>query len=128
MCIVRTAYVRRLRAWCAGFMLVGALAGPAGAQEVMPLRGEVFIAGRTAIDPPPNEPRDSHAYLLIQGPAALRMYRSMRAKEEPNICEEGKRLKRAGPLMCSITRDGRSATCDFSVDLVRGALADGRPC
>jgi hypothetical protein len=56
------------------------------------------------------------------------MYRAMRAKEEANECETGKKLKRAGSLSCSITRDGKTATCDFSVDLIKGALDGGRPC
>ena len=98
------------------------------AQEVSQLRGEAFLAGKTAVDPPPDEPKNSHAYLTVSGPAALRMYRAMPAKEEHNLCEQGKRLKRAGGLTCSVTRDGRNATCDFSVDLAEGELAAGRPC
>jgi hypothetical protein len=98
------------------------------AQEVSQLRGEAFLAGKTAVDPPPDEPKNSHAYMTVSGPAALRLYRAMRAKEEANLCEEGKRMKRAGALMCSVTRDGRNATCDFSVDLLKGVLDDGRPC
>ena len=105
-----------------------AAAGGGHAQEASTLRGEVFLAGRTAVDPPSDEPKNSHAYMTITGPAALRMYRAMRAKEEPNLCEEGKRMKRAGALTCSLTRDGRTAACDFAVDLLNGALDPGRPC
>jgi hypothetical protein len=100
----------------------------ASAQEVSLLRGQVFIAGKTPVDPPPGESKHSHAYLTISGPAALRMYRAMRAKEEPNECETGKKLKRAGSLSCSMTGDRKAATCDFSVDLIKGGLDDGRPC
>ena len=98
------------------------------AQDVLALRGELFIAGKTPVDPPPDEPKNSHAYLLITGPAAMRMYRNMRAKEEPNLCEEGKTMKRSGPLMCSITKNRREASCDFSVDLHNGRLDEGRAC
>ena len=105
-----------------------AAAGGGHAQEAAALRGEVFLAGRTAVDPPPDEPKNSHAYMIVTGPAALRMYRAMRAKEEPNLYEEGKRMKRAGALTCSLTRDGRTAACDFAVDLLNGALDPGRPC
>ena len=103
-------------------------AGASFAQEPSQLRGEVFIAGKTPIDPPPEEPKNSHAYMTVTGPAALRMYRAMTAKDEANLCETGKRLKRAGPLSCSLSRDGRSASCDFSVNLLDGKLDDGRPC
>jgi hypothetical protein len=105
-----------------------AAVGLSHAQEASPLRGEIFIAGRTAADPPSDEPKNSHAYMTVTGAAALRMYRAMRAKEEPNLCEEGKRMKRAGALTCSLTRDGRNASCDFAVDLLNGALDSGRPC
>ena len=115
---------------CGGVLLVTltTAAWQVSAQDSSPLRGDLFIAGKTPIDPPPNEPKNSHAYLTISGPAALRMYRGMRAREEPNACEPGKKLKRVGSLGCSITKDGKAATCDFSVDLIRGSLDGGRPC
>ena len=50
------------------------------AQETSALRGEMYVAGKTPIDPPKDEQKNSHAYMTITGPAALRMYRSMRAK------------------------------------------------
>ena len=37
------------------------------AQEVSQLRGEAFLAGKTAVDPPPDEPKNSHAYLTVSG-------------------------------------------------------------
>ena len=121
-----------MRRWLIGRVLIlgaGLLAaGACLAQEPLQLRGEVFIAGKTPIDPPPEEPKNSHAYMTVTGPAALRMYRAMTAKDEPNQCETGKRIKRAGPLSCSLSRDGRSARCDFSVNLRSGALDEGRPC
>lgn len=113
-------------------MLIGlavlAFAQCASAQETSQLRGEMFIAGKTPVDPPPDEAKSSHAYMTVSGPAALRMYRAMKAKEEPNDCEAGKRLKRAGPLSCALSKDGRTATCDFAVDLLKGALDGGRAC
>ena len=98
------------------------------AQEVSPLRGEVFIAGKTPVDPAPDEPKNSHAYMTVSGPTALRLYRAMRSPEEANLCEAGKRMKRAGALTCSVSRDGRNATCDFSIDLINGMLDGGRAC
>jgi hypothetical protein len=98
------------------------------AQEPAQLRGEMYIGGRTLIDPPPEEPKNSHAYLTVSGPAALQMYRAMTAREEANLCEQGKKMKRAGALNCSLSRDGRSASCDFSIELRKGVLDGGRPC
>lgn len=120
-----------MRRWVIGQVLVvgfGLLAGTCFAQEPVQLGGKLFIGGKTPVDPPPDEPKNSHAYMTVSGPAALRMYRAMTAKDEPNLCESGKRIKRAGPLSCSLSRDGRAASCDFSVDLRKGALDEGRPC
>jgi hypothetical protein len=100
----------------------------AQAQEFSDLRGTAFIASKTVIDPPPNEPKNTHAYLQLSGPAALQMYRNMRAKEERNDCETGKKLKRAGLLMCSLAADGRDASCDFSINLLTGRLENGQAC
>jgi hypothetical protein len=110
------------------FALIGACADWASAQQTSDVRGTAFIAGKTAVDPPPDEPKNTHAYLQLAGPAALAMYRAMRAKEEKSACEPGKRVKRAGSLMCSLSANGRSAACDFSVNLVNGSLDDGQPC
>ena len=109
-----------------GMALVGVL--HASAQNSAKLTGELFIAGKTPLDPPPEEPKNTHAYVTIDGAAALQMYRSMRAKAEKDLCQEGNMIKRAGPLACSLARNGKAATCDYAIDLVNGALADGRPC
>jgi hypothetical protein len=104
-------------------------AGPAAGQDLLPLHGDVFIAGEHAVDPPPNEPKDSHAYFTVIGPAALAMHRSMRAREEDDPClGPGWKLKRAGRLSCSIHAGGAEATCSFSVGLHTGHVAAGPPC
>ena len=100
----------------------------ANAQDAVKFGGSLFIAGKTPFDPPAGEPKNTHAYVTVSGPAALQMYRNMRAKAEKDLCQEGNMIKRAGPLACSLARNGKNATCDFSVDLLQGALADGRPC
>jgi|GEM_PF-6707271 len=102
---------------------------PAPAQEPVALSGALFVAGRTAIDPPAREPKNSHAYFTVEGVAASRMFASMRAKEEKDLCRgEGWKLKRAGNLYCSVAPNGKDAACDFSVDMTKGALAPGKPC
>lgn len=111
-----------------GLIAVLALIVPASAQETVALKGEVFIAGKTPVDPPPNEPKNSHAYMTVTGPAALRLYRAMRGKEEKDACQDGHRIKRAGNLSCSLAAGGKEAACDFSVDLIKGALDSGRAC
>jgi hypothetical protein len=114
-------------------LAVGIAAGlhgrPAMGQDVVRLNGEMFIGGATLVDPPPGEAKNTHAYLTVTGPAALRLYRGMTAKEEDDLCRgDGHKVRRAGALSCSIAAGGREAVCDFGVDLRSGTLAGGRPC
>lgn len=119
-----SAATAMLAAW-----LVGQASGPAVGQDVIALEGEMFIAGRYVIDPPSTDPTNSHAYITIQGAAAISIYRNMTAAEEEDVCRgDGWRLKRAGDLYCSMAAGGQEAECDFSVDLRDGSLAGGRPC
>lgn len=112
----------------AGLVFASIAGRPLAAQTPVPLRGEMFITGKNPVDPPPDEQRNSHAYMTVTGPAALQMYRNMKARPEKNLCEEGKTLKRAGALSCSIGPGGRDAACDFAIDMVEGRLDNGRPC
>ncbi|MGE0715395.1 MAG: hypothetical protein AB7P02_08140 [Alphaproteobacteria bacterium] len=116
-----------MRAVLAALPLLAPL--PAVAQESVPLRGEAFVAGRHLVDPPPEEPRDSHAYMVVRGAAAVRMFRGMRAREEEDLCRgKGWRVKRSGGLACALRAGGREGVCDFALDLRSGNLDGGRPC
>ena len=98
------------------------------ALDVTKLQGELFIAGATTVDPPPTEPKNTHAYVTITGPSALRLYQNMRAKAEDDLCQDGHKLKRAGKLSCSVGKNGKEASCDLALDLVSGQAATGRAC
>lgn len=118
----------------AGSLVAGAalaiLPGPlAMGQDAVRLSGEMFVGGATLVDPPPGEARNTHAYLTVTGPAALRLYRTLTGPEEDDLCRgEGHKMKRAGTLSCSIVAGGQQAVCDFAVELRSGTLAAGRPC
>ncbi|MGE4074376.1 MAG: hypothetical protein AB7F22_02435 [Reyranella sp.] len=113
----------------AGAGLAALPGGTALGQEAVRLSGEMLIGGATLVDPPSGEARDTHAYLTVTGPAALRLYRSLPAREEDDLCRgDGHKVRRAGALSCSIDARGQAAVCDFGVDLRSGTLAGGRPC
>ncbi len=109
-----------------GVALVGVL--HAQSWQAIRLAGEVAIAGRTLVDAPPEESKNSHAYVTVTGPAAMQMYRNMRANAQKDDCREGNTIKQAGALSCSLARNGKAATCDFAIDLTKGVLDGGRPC
>jgi hypothetical protein len=113
----------------AGSVLAVIAAGTVVGQDALRLSGEMMIGGATLVDPPPGEARNTHAYLTITGPAALSLYRNLPAAEEDDLCRgDGRRMRRAGALTCSIDARRQEATCDFGVDLRSGTLAGGRPC
>lgn len=95
----------------------------------MQLRGEVFIAGATIIDPPPDEQQDTHAYLMLTGEAANKIFDSLKSAPTDDVCRgDGWVAKSAGNVSCAFNRTSGEAKCDFSIDLRRGTIAAGRPC
>lgn len=92
------------------------------------LRGEMFIAGATLVDPPAEEMPDTHAYLTISGDAARRLYNTLKVPAVADLCLSGRRLKRAGHLSCSVGAKAADARCDFALNLADGSIAPGLVC
>jgi hypothetical protein len=92
------------------------------------LRGEMFIAGATLVDPPADEKRDTHAYLTISGDAARRLFNTLKVAAEPDLCEPGRRMKNVGHVHCSVGTRPSDARCDFALRLADGTLAPGLVC
>jgi hypothetical protein len=118
--------IRRALAMSAIILLPAAAYAGGDMQNPDRLRGQMFIAGATLVDPPPDEPRRSHAYLEVTGDAARHLYETMPAHAVPDLCSPGRRFKQAGHLTCSV--GARDARCAFAIDLRDGALAAGTVC
>lgn len=118
-----------MRIACVTGAIVCIFAGPATSQTETPLRGNMFIAGKTLSDPPPGEARNSHVYMTITGLAALRIYRGIRGKPKDDACRgDGWMQKSAGQMSCVLSPDRKKAECDFSLSLIDGRTAYGRIC
>jgi hypothetical protein len=109
---------------------IGAQPSKAAGEMGHPIRltGELFVAGATLVDPPPDEPTGTHAYLHLTGAAARRVFDALKAKEKADACVPGRRLKAAGPVVCSARGKADDAYCDFALDLTRGTTASGSAC
>lgn len=95
----------------------------------MQLRGEAFIAGATIVDPPPDEPQGTHAYLIVTGEAASKIFDALKSVPTEDVCRgEGWMIKSAGDFSCATNCTSGEAECDFSIDLRSGTTAAGRPC
>ena len=91
------------------------------------LTGSMFISGLTTIDAPSDEPKNTHAGFVIEGAAALRMFKAMKARAEPDECSgEGWVSKFAGPTFCALAPGGRKAICYVRISLINGTTAGSR--
>jgi len=99
---------------------------PAQAQTTK-LTGSVSVGGLTTFDAPEDEPKNTHAGLVIEGPAALKMFRAMKTPAELDEClGEGWVSKFAGPMFCGLAPDGEEATCFVRISLVDGTTEGSR--
>ena len=127
---MQTVFRHRLSAGAImALIIVAGLPSAGAAVEEFAINGSVYMAGRHPVDPPPNEAKNTHAYLTLKGQGAVRMYRAMTASAEDDLCRgDGWKIKRAGHFACAASSDGKKAECDFAVDLRRGTLDPGNPC
>jgi hypothetical protein len=119
------------RAAFIGVTLVSAAALAAGAVVLhrKPLEGSLQIRGATIVDPPPAEPRDTHAAFLLQGDAARLLYEAMKVEPVEDECRaDGTLRKSAGNLACLRLAGRRGYECDFAIDILRQTIEPGRVC
>ena len=94
-----------------------------------PLRGEYRFHGKTLIDPPPGEARDSHLGLVLEGAAARDLYRRLKGRGERDIClDDGSRSKTQGPLRCTELAEKRGWRCEFAIQLDTLTLVPDGAC
>lgn len=102
-------------------------AGSAAQAEGTRLQGKLFIGGFTMVDPPPDEPKNTHAGFWLEGKAAMVMYRTMKGKAQPDACHgPGWLSKYAGSAQCAYHPVKRKATCNFTLSLVDGKTHHAR--
>jgi len=102
---------------------------PVSAQQYKNLSGEYSIAGQTIIDPPPNEPTDTHLYFALTGNAARDLYNAMKATARADACgEPGGLLKSIGAMQCTRAPGGKSYQCSFAIDIAKQRISGGSAC
>ena len=92
------------------------------------LTGEFDITGRTAVDPPSSEQRDTHFRVHLTGEAAQSLFEHMEVEPKPQKCGDrpGNREKRIGSMLCST--DGESFECFFAIDIQKQIVEGGWAC
>ena len=107
------------RTGIAGCLLLAAIALPDSSQDAeKTLSGTYEFAGKEAIDPPPDQPRDTHLQLFLAGNAAKDLYDALKVKAVPDECIGGDaKSKFQGAIACTMHAGGKEYECSFAVDL-----------
>jgi len=108
------------RTWTAttGCLLLVAIAIPAASQEPQPLTGTYAIAGKEAVDPPPDQPKDTHLQLYLSGNAARDLYKAMKVKPVADECiGDGAQSKFEGGIACTMHAGGKQYECSLAIDI-----------
>lgn len=93
-----------------------------------PLTGDYFFAGRTVVDPPEGEARETHLYLTLRGATARDLYARLKAPPRPFPCVEGATAKMVGGTQCWVVGKGGRAECVLGINLQTQRVDAGLPC
>lgn len=93
------------------------------------LTGQYDITGKTAIDPPEDEPKDTHFRVYLTGKAAMDLYNSMKVKPMEDGClGDGSVSKWVGDMQCTNIRNSGEYECRFSIDVGNQKIDYGWSC
>jgi hypothetical protein len=104
--------------------------GAVGAQPAAkPLSGTYTFAGKTLVDPPPAEPRDSHLVITLDGQTARDVYRKMKERPRRDAClDDGSMSKTSGGMHCTEWVKPARYTCAFSINLAAQKIEGAAVC
>ena len=107
------------RAVLAASLLLAVFAVPASSQDApKALTGTYAIAGKEAVDPPPDQANDTHLQLFLSGNAARDLYQAMKVKEVPDECiGHNAHSKFQGGIACTMLDGGKEYECSLAIDI-----------
>ena len=93
-----------------------------------PINGSYYIAGRTVLDPAPNEAQDTHFRVYLTGTSAKSLYQTMKVKAKPDAClDDGSVSKQVGEMVCTRHKKGQFS-CAFAIDVMRQRINHAQVC
>jgi hypothetical protein len=108
-------------------LLLLAWGAAAAAADWRPLEGTYALTAKDVIDPPPEQPRDSHLRVQLTGAAARDLWAAMKVDAVDDECT-GAKARRVGDMQCLwFERDG-TYECAFSIDVMAQRIEYGTPC
>lgn len=91
------------------------------------LTGDYWVGGKTTIDPPRDEPNDTHLRIHLTGDSARTLYELMNSEPEVDVCDESRLVKRIATTACALL-EGGSHECWLAIDVQRQELTSGWGC
>lgn len=99
------------------------------AEDYRPLDGQYRIWGKTLVDPPAGEPKDTHLYLYLKGGAAKELFESMHVGTKRDECRnDGSLTKIIGNTQCTSSSNGKVFECWLGLDIKNQRMALGVVC
>ncbi len=111
------------------FLLLFSFVAYAEYPNMTELTGQYDITGKTVIDPPHVEPRDTHFRVLLTGESARDLYNNMKVAPIEDIClGDGSLSKFIGNMQCTKLSGKEQYECRFSIDIENQVIAYGWAC
>ena len=88
-----------------------------------------MIGGATLIDPPADEPRNTHYYFFLKGSSAQALYDAIDAPAVRDECrDDGSLTRSVGNIQCLVSADGADYQCTFGINLSKQSIEPGSAC
>ena len=93
------------------------------------LSGEYQIGGKTLIDPPATEAKDTHFRVFLTGPAAQDLYQAMKVRAVEDEClRDGSVTKFLGGTACTKLAKGGAYECSLSINVKAQRVESAYAC
>jgi hypothetical protein len=99
------------------------------AEQPKPLSGSFYFRGKTPVDPPPSEARDTHMLINLEGMAARELYDKMKVRAIRDQClDDGSLTKAVGDMQCTKLAGNKGYSCHFSINVPEQRIEVGLAC
>lgn len=91
------------------------------------VNGTYAVTAKNYLDPPEDEPKDSHVMFQLSGGTAKDIYLAMKVAEKPDECT-GATAKQIGDMQCLFYKNEKKYACHFSLNVPQQKIEYGVAC
>jgi hypothetical protein len=97
------------------------------AADWKPVEGTYAVTAASYLDPPEEEPKDSHVRFQLSGETARDIFLAMKSAEKPDECT-GAKSRQIGEMQCLHYEGERRYVCHFSLNVAHQKIEYGVTC